>query len=219
LNSWTVTIATRTCAIGSDLVVLIVTWYHTYGVIRSYSKETHSAKPTLAKLLLKDGTLYFLALFLVNVADILDFLLANGALFNLSTFILPMSSILTSRFLLHVRKAAYTTINVGFGTERPSFVRSRTSQNMPSQMSSIAFAAVNPANTGIATAPPDASQTAVNTDDADLDHWWDELDDEYLDDEGDEMVEMAEGPTASVVDTDCRSGDRSAPRVVDYYVV
>lgn len=48
-----VTIATRLCAIASDLVVLLVIWYHTYDIAKC-SMQTIARAP-LARLLLADG--------------------------------------------------------------------------------------------------------------------------------------------------------------------
>jgi len=56
-------------------------------------------------------------------------------------FIFPISSILVSRFLLHVREVAELT-EVDFGSETPSFVRSRSlaAMQMRSQVSPVVFA-------------------------------------------------------------------------------
>ena len=54
---FTVTIASRTCAIVVDLVVLLITWYNTFG-IRKAAAGLH-VRTSLTDALLKDGTLYF----------------------------------------------------------------------------------------------------------------------------------------------------------------
>ncbi|TBU28237.1 hypothetical protein BD311DRAFT_865542 [Dichomitus squalens] len=104
-----VEVATRSSLIASDLVVLFVTWYRTYGTTRLSLRTP--GKPTLASILLLNGTIYFLALLILSVLQ-MAFTLAgvagNGAL-EISTSIIalleePLTSILTSRFLIDLQK-------------------------------------------------------------------------------------------------------------------
>jgi len=132
---------TRIFAIVSDVAVLAVTWYYTYDAGQIMSHLIGRNSSTLAGLLLQDGTLYFVALVLLNVADIIFSTTGGGVgdgVDSLNAFIFPMSAILISRFLLHIREAAYHT-HVDFGTETPSFVRSRHLLWETSQFSSVAF--------------------------------------------------------------------------------
>ena len=48
---------TRVCAIVSDLLVIIITWWRTYAMKRE-ADRLH-IKASLASLLLRDGTIYF----------------------------------------------------------------------------------------------------------------------------------------------------------------
>ncbi|KAI0946537.1 hypothetical protein AcW1_009976 [Taiwanofungus camphoratus] len=50
-------IATRICLIVSDLIVVAVTWYNTHDFMHPIQSHV---KHSLAKLLTRDGTLYFL---------------------------------------------------------------------------------------------------------------------------------------------------------------
>ena len=52
-----VTIVTRVCAIVSDLLVITATWWRTYAMKRE-ADRLH-IKASLASLLLRDGTIYF----------------------------------------------------------------------------------------------------------------------------------------------------------------
>lgn len=101
-NSNNATIITRICVILSELIVVAVTLRSTYRhASRSFRLDR---KPSLVALLLRDGVMYFLLLFVPNLSDIFVLHVAdNGALIQ---FILPMSSILVSRFLLNSRSHA-----------------------------------------------------------------------------------------------------------------
>lgn len=117
-----VIIATRSCSIACDCIVIAVTWYSTYESARLRRVDYLEERPTLASLLLRDGSLYFLALLSLNLIDIFTYRLSNTA-GNLTGFILPISSILISRLLLHIHEAACSN-TVYLGSQLPSFVRS-----------------------------------------------------------------------------------------------
>jgi len=69
-------------------------------------------------VLIRDGTLYFVALSLLNTADIVIAATSNTsslAVTNIVLLILPLSSILITRFLLDIREAAsYSRIDVRY---------------------------------------------------------------------------------------------------------
>lgn len=104
-NSNNATIITRICVILSELIVVAVTLRSTYRhASRSFRLDR---KPSLVALLLRDGVMYFLLLFVLNLSDIFVLTVAdNGALIQ---FILPMSSILVSRFLLNIHEAMHSS--------------------------------------------------------------------------------------------------------------
>lgn len=94
-------VAARTCAIASDLTVVLVTVYHAFRSQSISVPDLYDKRPTLSAILLRDGVFYFVTLTLLNVADIILYF-ADDTLVNLSVFIFPISSILVSRFLLHI---------------------------------------------------------------------------------------------------------------------
>lgn len=104
-NSNNATIITRICVILSELIVVAVTLRSTYRhASRSFRLDR---KPSLVALLLRDGVMYFLLLFVLNLSDIFVLIVAdNGALIQ---FKLPMSSILVSRFLLNIHEAMHSS--------------------------------------------------------------------------------------------------------------
>ncbi|PCH37203.1 hypothetical protein WOLCODRAFT_109731, partial [Wolfiporia cocos MD-104 SS10] len=66
-----VEIATRTCAIISDTSVILTSWLAIYGVVNySYNKRI---KTSLAQSLVRDGTMYFVALLALNIASMVLF--------------------------------------------------------------------------------------------------------------------------------------------------
>ncbi|KAI0932829.1 hypothetical protein AcW1_000159 [Taiwanofungus camphoratus] len=99
-------IVARTCAIASDLVVLLVTWTSSYQIRRNAS-QAHLKTP-LTTLILSDGTIYFVMLLIVNILQItltLESLQSsNESMDYPSIFLAPMSSILVSRFIMDLRQ-------------------------------------------------------------------------------------------------------------------
>ncbi|KAH9831585.1 uncharacterized protein C8Q71DRAFT_861604 [Rhodofomes roseus] len=59
---------------------------------------------SISKVLLRDGTVFFVALFLLYITELLSWCVKN-VLF-VSDFTLPLMSILVSRFLINLRRAA-----------------------------------------------------------------------------------------------------------------
>ncbi|OBZ67656.1 hypothetical protein A0H81_12198 [Grifola frondosa] len=87
--------ASRSAAIASDLLVVIVTIWKTKGAI------SRANVAPLSIVILRDGTFYFVVLLLFNVADIIMLQVAiNGAVADLVT---ALSVILISRFILNLR--------------------------------------------------------------------------------------------------------------------
>ncbi|CCM00311.1 uncharacterized protein FIBRA_02341 [Fibroporia radiculosa] len=97
------TVATRTCAIASDAIVLLVTWWKTYS-IKKDADRAH-LKSSVATLLLRDGTIYFLALLTLNIIQMLTAVVfMHSNVVYVSIFLIPLPAVLTSRFLLDLRQ-------------------------------------------------------------------------------------------------------------------
>ncbi|KAI0669609.1 hypothetical protein C8Q78DRAFT_977205, partial [Trametes maxima] len=114
-----VVIAGRICLIVGDLLVLIITWHSTYAIRRA--AHDGQLRMSLTKAILKDGTLYFACLLILNVANIIVNAVPNSS--AVSAFQDPITSILVSRFLLNLRDTS-GGVDVDMGSTRPSFVRS-----------------------------------------------------------------------------------------------
>ncbi|KAJ8473870.1 hypothetical protein ONZ51_g7598 [Trametes cubensis] len=110
-----VTIASRTCLIVGDLIVLAVTWQSTFNIARA--ARMARMRVSLTYSILTDGTLYFVCLLILNVVNIVVNVVNNDS--AVSAFQDPITSILVSRFLLNLRDVHDTS------DTRPSFVQSQ----------------------------------------------------------------------------------------------
>ncbi|OCH85079.1 hypothetical protein OBBRIDRAFT_891399 [Obba rivulosa] len=117
-KTYTIVVSTtRTCMILSDIIVVAVTWVHTYKIKRA--AKAANLQSSLADLLLRDGTFYFVILALLNAAHMS--LAITGVFTFLTVFTIPISSIIISRFLLNLRQVDVSRRSAD--TSLPSFVR------------------------------------------------------------------------------------------------
>ncbi|EMD34569.1 hypothetical protein CERSUDRAFT_75532 [Gelatoporia subvermispora B] len=97
------TIATRMCVITADLIVIGITWRASGGTLIEFRK-VGIPRPVL-RTLLRDGSLYFVILLILNVWQIIGN--ATGFfIFTVGVFGTPVCSIIISRFLFGLRRAA-----------------------------------------------------------------------------------------------------------------
>lgn len=91
----------RACTTASDFLMVVFTIARSLGVRNAVKK--FSMNPDIVTLLLRDGSIYFAVLFVLNIAQII--VSAEQAGNNELTFFLsPVTSILISRFLLSLRE-------------------------------------------------------------------------------------------------------------------
>jgi len=109
----------RFCLMASDILILIVTWFKTFTIKRDAHR--HGIRTPLATLLLHDGTTYFMVLLCLSILDIIG-QIKNAFIYS-SAFILPLSSIMMTHFLLNLRQLNQATNDDAIGSH-PSFVRS-----------------------------------------------------------------------------------------------
>ncbi|EED85794.1 predicted protein [Postia placenta Mad-698-R] len=141
-----VAIITRVSVVVSDILVVAATWYY---IIRTSSVRTQlvrdmwSAKPNLTTVMLRDGTLYFLIMSLLNIGDlvvsIITISICSCYILDITNVITAMSSILISRFLICIREAAERSTQA-FGSQSLSFVDSQGSAPPQPWLSSVEFA-------------------------------------------------------------------------------
>ncbi|KAI0766496.1 hypothetical protein BC629DRAFT_1442640 [Irpex lacteus] len=90
--------------IAADVIVLLVTWPKTFGIIRQ-SKHLKERMP-LTEVLLRDGTVFFVALLAINIFQLLIHSISSwSALLPGSAFLAPLTSIIVSRFFFNLRQA------------------------------------------------------------------------------------------------------------------
>ncbi|KAH9888009.1 hypothetical protein C8Q73DRAFT_794442 [Cubamyces lactineus] len=119
-------IVTHTCAIGADLLVIVLTWIKTYQMKKEASVLGSGA--AFSSLILRDGTLYFGTMLVLNVTHLIV-LQSSDTLDPLPIFVDVFTSILISRFMLNLREVAgrgsddLSTASRFQGTSRFSSVR------------------------------------------------------------------------------------------------
>ncbi|PIL22981.1 hypothetical protein GSI_15678 [Ganoderma sinense ZZ0214-1] len=109
---WAVTIVPRVGVIIADAIVLCVTWHVTYrsnSVLRHALARPSGGKRTFSSTLLRDGTLYFGLLFIMNVIYLILTMFPTevDSLTQVSyvvEFSEPLTAILISRFLLNLQE-------------------------------------------------------------------------------------------------------------------
>ncbi|OCH91955.1 hypothetical protein OBBRIDRAFT_833851 [Obba rivulosa] len=103
LNTPRFILGTRICAILVDIIVLVATWHRTYGLKKEAMRLDVDAP--LATMLLQDGTMYFLGLLVLNSVQIAGWI-TNDFTVIAQYFITPLTSIITSHFLMDLRSIA-----------------------------------------------------------------------------------------------------------------
>ncbi|KAL4248667.1 hypothetical protein ABKN59_006252 [Abortiporus biennis] len=95
------TIFTRVFAIFYDALILIMTWMKTADIRRAFGNHRVCTKYSIVMYLLRDGTLYFLCLMTLNVANLIAIKFkAFGGVPAISEV---ATSILITRFMLNLR--------------------------------------------------------------------------------------------------------------------
>ncbi|KAH9834628.1 uncharacterized protein C8Q71DRAFT_859593 [Rhodofomes roseus] len=113
------TTSIRAGAIGSDALVVLVIWY--FLSCASTRFRNGSAGSSLSLILVRNGTLYFIVLLLVNILDLA--LVVTSALYVSSSSVIqaynplpvtifPITSIIIARFTLDLRKLAAEAQNL-----------------------------------------------------------------------------------------------------------
>ncbi|KAJ3553969.1 hypothetical protein NM688_g3346 [Phlebia brevispora] len=98
------TLAAVLCTIAADGIAIATTWYKTYRRVREASSL--GVNVSFSATLLQYGTLYFIVLFIVNLADGLFVLVPTLQSTNVfSAFVAVLPNIILSRFLINLRQA------------------------------------------------------------------------------------------------------------------
>ncbi|EKM49822.1 uncharacterized protein PHACADRAFT_201525 [Phanerochaete carnosa HHB-10118-sp] len=101
-NPHVVVYASRGSLVLSDTIVLVLTWIKTFG---EWARARRlKVKVSLTTCLLRDGTIYFIALLAMNIAQLLAYD-SSGVTPPVSTFIMTLPPLLISRFMINLRTA------------------------------------------------------------------------------------------------------------------
>lgn len=95
---------TRCSALSADLLVVVLTWIRTFAHWRQLRRLRTT--PSISTLLLRDGTIYFLFLLAVDVAQVMTYQAVNiNGVANVALDILQsLPTVLTQRFMLNLRQ-------------------------------------------------------------------------------------------------------------------
>ncbi|KAH9926057.1 uncharacterized protein B0H18DRAFT_1007721 [Fomitopsis serialis] len=95
-----------------DVVVIIVTWVYTFHIVKVQGRKILWTRRSISWILLRDGTIYFLAIFILNLI-----IFVIGVWFNtlnyLSNLSLPLQLVLVSRLVINLREASEGDIYMG----------------------------------------------------------------------------------------------------------
>lgn len=95
-------IITRSCSIASDALVILVISYNIPFSFKGSIRDMTSRR-SLSSSLSEDGLIYFMALLVLNIAQMVVYL--SGTCNDVVlTFTYPITSIIISRFILNLRK-------------------------------------------------------------------------------------------------------------------
>ncbi|KAJ3551549.1 hypothetical protein NM688_g4635 [Phlebia brevispora] len=102
-------LASSLTTIAADIAVIVTTWIKTYRQVKHAASVGMNAK--FSRTLLEYGTLYFLVICAVNVANLLVFLIPSQSANPTGLFIATVPSIVLSRFLINLRQIDRPRIN------------------------------------------------------------------------------------------------------------
>lgn len=147
-------VLTRSCLIASDAIILVVTWLKTYRIKREADEV--NVKTSIVTLLLRDGTIYFGVLLILNVLHLV--LSLTNVFLDVTYFVTSLSSIIISRFLLNLRQIGLSGHDEN---QRPSFVHSVVPN---SHISDIRFRSTIMGNIGASLSHGMSSTVAMDID-------------------------------------------------------
>ncbi|EKM50266.1 uncharacterized protein PHACADRAFT_201110 [Phanerochaete carnosa HHB-10118-sp] len=97
---------TRGSLVLADTIVLVLTWIKTFGHWKNARRL--KMKVSLTTCLLRDGTMYFIALLAVNIAQILTYD-SSGGISPMTMFVASLPSLFINRFIINLRAAGSET--------------------------------------------------------------------------------------------------------------
>ncbi|KZT67910.1 hypothetical protein DAEQUDRAFT_712578 [Daedalea quercina L-15889] len=153
-----VALASRLCVILSDIFVVSTTWFNLFHSAR-LSIKSGIFDGSISWFLLRDGTLFFSLILILNLIDILLWWFDRIQFFT--TLIFPISLILLSRLLMNLRQAAYSDMVAG----SPTSPTRSLGPDLPTQMSDVLFVPRSPLRTDTETEVSPTLETFEDDDD------------------------------------------------------
>ncbi|KZT02067.1 uncharacterized protein LAESUDRAFT_730579 [Laetiporus sulphureus 93-53] len=98
------------CSAVSDLLVVLVTWFKTFRLAIEVRKLRLNG--SIATMLMRDGTLHFMALLLLNIFNTQYEFSRSQSSASIAIFLLPITSILVSRFILNLRQVSSGSVDL-----------------------------------------------------------------------------------------------------------
>ncbi|EKM48267.1 uncharacterized protein PHACADRAFT_214876 [Phanerochaete carnosa HHB-10118-sp] len=117
---------TRGSAVLADAIVLVLTWIKTFG--RWKQARRLNAEVSLTACFLRDGTIFFIALVAMNIAQLLTFDF-SADLSPMSSFISTLPPVLINRFLINLRTVDSEALDINDRQQEQSSIRFRRSTN------------------------------------------------------------------------------------------
>ncbi|KAM5543404.1 hypothetical protein V8D89_002655 [Ganoderma adspersum] len=105
-NENIVNVAGTVINVIGDLLALFVTWRKTYTIYKSQRGVLRG--PSLMRVMLYNGSIYFLVITGMNILNLILYQISSGALTYAGIITSPLSIVLTCRFLLDLRQADRT---------------------------------------------------------------------------------------------------------------
>ncbi|OSD05849.1 hypothetical protein PYCCODRAFT_1465172 [Trametes coccinea BRFM310] len=111
----------RSCMIVSDLLVIAVTWW--YAARGGWNKQIGLRRPSLVRVMVVNGTVYFLVLTVLNVLHLMltflsTLMSATDPLSQIAIFTDPLTAILICRLLLALHEADDKSANQSLNLSR-----------------------------------------------------------------------------------------------------
>ncbi|RPD73345.1 hypothetical protein L226DRAFT_614240 [Lentinus tigrinus ALCF2SS1-7] len=138
---WAVVIASRVPLMIADMSIIYITWtkLSSKDVFNLKRGMWQSQRPSLPYVLIRDGTVYFIVLFTLNMLHLIFIALSVALDGNnttyVTTFTSPLTAILVSRFLLQLQEASLVTVRVD--SDDPLHMSLNGSEDMPSFVRSL----------------------------------------------------------------------------------
>ncbi|KZT09773.1 uncharacterized protein LAESUDRAFT_520250 [Laetiporus sulphureus 93-53] len=156
-----VTITSLVISVVLNVVTVGVIWRTLHKQLSRNSTGVFSQRPSLVALLLRDGTIQFVTLLLLNISIDVLVVIGQNAAYVVNNLEIPLNAILVSRILLNIQETAQAAWREQSDT--PSFVRSRHGVQTGAAIDIPSLVIHSDASTSIPAIDPEAEPSAATT--------------------------------------------------------